>query len=566
MNAQGGVEPGSSGHLVGRRTGLALAAVAIVAWLILPTAPNYDTAAHLVWARELLEGRAPAVDAAAAPTMHPLWLFVAIPAAATGVGGSLLQLLALLALMMVVACAFRLAADVAGVVAGVTAAVASGSSFALLLLAFKAYLDLPFLAVILVAVVVERGWSPASGGGAGDPGAAAGACDPPPPAHPGTATAPALRRRRADLAMPALMLVAGLLRPEAWAIGLLYVGLRLARGATLRTLVVPAAIVLAAPVIWALTDLLLTGDPLHSLTGTKALAEELGRKTGLANAPRELLVLLGDLARPPIAAGGVLGIALALRSVGWRPLLIPLVALVASVAGFLLIGALGLPLLQRYLQLPAVLLCVFAGIAAAMVVEAAFGRASRRGGGATDAGFRSGTASEAGVAPSPPGGSRTGQPAATGAVRALAIAALAVGVVGAGGYLVLKANSFRIVAQGVLREARWQREGVALLRDPRIARRLAAGCGPISLPTYRFVPELTLAAGLDAGAIVSRATTLGGAGPQPAGIALTIDGPRSALRRLGWAAGVPRSTNSPPLGFTEVARRGPFRAAVSCPD
>ncbi len=38
----------------------------------------------------------------------------------------------------------------------------------------------------------------------------------------------------------------------------------------------PAVVIAAAPALWVLFDLLLTGDPLHSLTGTQALAEELG--------------------------------------------------------------------------------------------------------------------------------------------------------------------------------------------------------------------------------------------------------------------------------------------------
>ncbi len=512
---------------VGSRGALGLAAIAVVAWLLLPTAPNYDTATHLVWSHELLEGRAPDVDAAAAPTLHPLWLVATLIAAITGGGASLLQLVALGSLMVVVACAYRLAADVAGVVAGTIAAVSAGSSFALLLLAFKAYVDLPFLAVVLTAVVVERSWH-ASGADA------------------------AKSKAAPDLAMPVLMLVAGLLRPEAWAIGLLLVALRLVRGATMRQLVWPAAIVLVAPVVWALADLALTGDPLHSLTGTQALAEELGRKTGLAAAPRELLVLLGDLARPPIAAAGVLGVWFAVRFVGWRPLLVPLATLAAGAAGFLLVGALGLPLLQRYLQLPAVLLCVFAGIAAARLLAVAKGEAPRP----HPTSFPATPPAEF-PAQTPSAEPATSPPFA----RWLAIAALALGTVGALGYLALKADSFRIVGQGVLREAEWQRQGAQLLKDPAVQQ--AMRCGPVTLPTYRFIPELTLRADLDAGRVISRATALGGAGEQTTGVAIVIDGSRAAKTRLGWAAGVPRTTNATPPGFQVVARRGPFVAAVA---
>jgi hypothetical protein len=365
--------------------------------------------------------------------------------------------------------------------------------------------------------------------------------------------------------MPLLMFVAGLLRPEAWAIGLLFVALRLvpARGGdgvrvALRDLVVPALIVVAAPVIWGLTDLWLTGNPLHSLTGTQTLADELGRKTGLAAAPKQLVLLLGDLARPPIAAGGLLGVVLAVRFVGWRPLLLPLATLLASAVGFLLVGALGLPLLQRYLQLPAVMLCVFAGVAGAIVIAAARGRRLAPVGAAV-----------AGPGdPDPGDGEAHGRPAPAAVpvappLRALAAAVLVVGVLGAGGYLVLKAGSFRIVGQGVLREAKWQRQGAELVRAVRA--KPGQRCGPISLPTYRFVPELTMRAHLYEGDVVSRAAQLGGAGPQDTGLALTIDGSHAAKDRLGWAAGVPRATNAVPAGFTVVGRNGPFVAAVRCP-
>lgn len=518
---------------VGRRGALGLAALAVVAWLLLPTAPNYDTATHLVWARELLAGRAPDVTAAAAPTLHPLWLVIAVPAVATGAGASLLQLVGLLSLAVVVACAWRLAADLAGAVAGAVAAVAVGSSFALMLLAFKAYVDLPFLALVLVAVVAERAWAPG-----GKP-----------------------------FTVPGLLLVAGLLRPEAWALGLLLVGLRLLRGAALGEVVRPALVVLVAPVLWALADLALSGSPVHSLTGTQQLAEELGRKTGLANAPVQLLLLLGDLARPPIAAAGLLGVAIALWRLGWRRVMVPLAPLVAGAGGFILVGALGLPLLQRYLLVPAALLCVFAGVAAAAILAVALGRplpaalgVSRRERSAEAASLSTDPTHGAGSVDRSHGGAEA--PTGTPALRAAALAALVLGSLGAGGYLVLKAGSFRIVAQGVLREARWQREASELLDQPAV--RQARRCGPVTLPTYRFIPELQLISGLPPTAIVSRATQLGGAGPQRSGVAIVIAGDRRAKTRLGWAAGVPRSTNQAPAGFAVIATNGPFVATARC--
>lgn len=513
---------------VNSRTAFRLFIAALAIWAALPLAPNFDTATHLLWGGELLAGRAPDVADAAAPTLHPLWLLVATAGATVPSGASLMQLLTVGSFVVVIACAWRLAARIAGGVAGALAAVAVGSSFALMLLAFKAYVDLPFLALVLTALVVETTAEPED-------------------ARPG------------PLVVPALLLAAGLLRPEAWAFGLLFVAVRVLRTGRARAQVVPALVMLAAPVLWMLADLLLTGSPIHSLTGTQELAEELGRPTGLASAPKELIVLLGDLARPPVAAAGLLGIGFAVWLRGWRALLLPLAVLAAGAAGFLLVGALGLPLLQRYLLVPAVLVCVLAGVAGAVLVAWARGRRDPGGTLAAPAG----SDDDAQPGPGADDASRSVEtPALPSALRFGATAALVVGALGVVGYLAVKADSFRIVAQGVLREARWQDEGAELLDDPAVVR--ASKCGPITLPTYRFVPELTLRADRSVGSIVSRSTALGGAGPQPTGVAIVIAGNRAAKVRLGWAAGVPRETNDVPTGFSEIARRGPFVATARC--
>ena len=55
----------------------ALALVAVAAWALVPTYPDYDAYHHLVWGRELLHGVAPGFEAFAAPTEHPLYLALA---------------------------------------------------------------------------------------------------------------------------------------------------------------------------------------------------------------------------------------------------------------------------------------------------------------------------------------------------------------------------------------------------------------------------------------------------------------------------------------------------------
>ena len=62
----------------------ALAVLALVAALLVPTYPNYDTYFHLVWGRDLLHGSAPDFQAYAAPTEHPLWIAVCALAGLVG--------------------------------------------------------------------------------------------------------------------------------------------------------------------------------------------------------------------------------------------------------------------------------------------------------------------------------------------------------------------------------------------------------------------------------------------------------------------------------------------------
>ncbi len=198
--------------------------------------------------------------------------------------------------------------------------------------------------------------------------------------------------------------------------------------------------------------------------------------------------------------------------------------------GFLVLGVLGLPLLQRYLLLPGMLL-------------ASLGCRHRD----------PGRGRHRGALPTQPGPVTVDVPALTGPVlRRVAGAALLLGVIGTGGYLVLKADPLPRWAAGVLREARWQRQATRWCGLRPCKRRLAMAGGPISLPTYRLIPELLLRADLPVGSVVSRARELGGVGQRPTGIALVIVGDRAARERMGWAAGVPRSTNAIPPGFIPI--------------
>ena len=121
--------------------------------------------------------------------------------------------------------------------------------------------------------------------------------------------------------------------------------------------------VIAAPAIWALTDWAVTGDPLHSLNATSELADELGRVRGLEHVPGSFVTFVSDTVRLPVALLAVPGLVLAWRVLGLAALRVPLALFAAGVITFVGTGALGLSILPRYLTVPAVALCLFAGYA-----------------------------------------------------------------------------------------------------------------------------------------------------------------------------------------------------------
>jgi hypothetical protein len=182
----------------------------------------------------------------------------------------------------------------------------------------RAYVDIPYVALALGAVLAEA-------------------------------------RGRGPRLVLVLLALAGLLRPEAWLFSLAYVAWR--RDVRLLPLAV------AAPVVWMLHDLVLAGDPLHSLLGTRDNAEVLERRTGLGAVPGTVPRRLGEILREPglfgAAAGGLLVLAFMRRRAA-----LPIAAGFVSIAAFCVLAAAGLPILGRYLLLPAAILAVFCGAGA----------------------------------------------------------------------------------------------------------------------------------------------------------------------------------------------------------
>ena len=206
--------------------------------------------------------------------------------------------------------------------------------------ALLAYQDVPFAALVVGAVLLEA------------------------------------RRSRRGAPVLALLTLAGLLRPEAWVLAGLYL-LYLWPEASPRARAGLTALVAFAPVLWAVTDWLVTGDLLHSLHGTAALAEEAGRRRHIDQVPYWTAQYFGYTLREPLVLGVPLGLAFA-----WlyrrRRSALPIAVVVAMTAVFAIGPLFGLPLIGRYVRTPAVLLTLFYGLAVAGWLLLAPGAARRR--------------------------------------------------------------------------------------------------------------------------------------------------------------------------------------------
>ncbi|MEA2373590.1 MAG: hypothetical protein QOD53_53, partial [Thermoleophilaceae bacterium] len=171
------------------------------------------------------------------------------------------------------------------------------------------------------------------------------------------------RRPRRGAAVLAVLAVAGLLRPEAWVLAGLYV-LYLWPHATPRDRVRLVALAAIGPVVWLAGDAIVTGDPLHSLHGTAALADAADRHRTPGEVPYWTAQYFGFTLRVPVAAGILVGLLFAWRR-GLRRWGLPVVVAAVFVAFFAIGPFFGLPLIGRYIRTPSALLAVFCGVAIA---------------------------------------------------------------------------------------------------------------------------------------------------------------------------------------------------------
>jgi hypothetical protein len=288
---------------------------------------GYDAVWALEWARETLSGALPGFRASGAPTPHPLANLVSLGLAPFG-GAALTAVMALswLSLSALGVLGFLLGRRLYSVWVGAAFAAVLLSRDLLLRETQQAVVDIPFLALVAGALLVE------------------------------------VQRPRDRTLVLWLLFAAGLLRPEGWLLGVAWV-VYAARGRPRAQVLRWSALALAAPVLWALIDLVVTGDPLHSLHGTQDLAVQLERPRAFGTALSAVPAYLRDALGDPYVWLGLGGAAAALLGLYERSLM-PAALAAAGLLGFLALGIADLPLLIRYLLVPAVMLALFSGVLA----------------------------------------------------------------------------------------------------------------------------------------------------------------------------------------------------------
>jgi hypothetical protein len=375
---------------------------------------NYDTAYAVAWGEQVWRGETPSYDVPVAPTPHPLANLVGLLVAPLGDRAAELLLVGfafamLGALGLVV---YRLGSLWFGWAAGALAAVIVLTREPVLSFGVRVYVDIPYLVLVLGAVLVEA------------------------------------RRRRAGAPVLVLLGVAGLLRPEAWLFSLLYLAWLAPGTSDRRELARLTALAVAAPVLWALSDLIVTGNPFWSLTQTRDTGEALGRATGLDDVPSVMPRRLGEILREPVLVGAAGGGLLVLAWMRERARVAVAVGF-ASIAAFCVLAAAGLPIITRYLLLPSAILAIFCGAGAFGWTRLASGDPRRR--------------------------------------RWQAFGALTVVLLLA--FVPSQAHRLDGLQGSIATQARISHDLYRLTRDARPPV-FARACGPVSVPNHRLVPLL----------------------------------------------------------------------------
>jgi hypothetical protein len=299
---------------------------ALVGYFAYPTYPTYDSFYALLWGRDLLHLHLPDFRVYRGPTEHPLAIAFGMLCSIFGDGGARLMVLGSIgSFVAVVAGMYRLGRLCFGPVVGLVAGLLVLSRFFIENLAAQGYLDISYVALIVWAVILE------------------------------------VERPRRGTVVFVVLAAAGLLRPDAWFLAGAY-WLWCSWRAPNRRRLLYLALAAIGPVVWVLVDLIVTGKPFYSLNSTAGLAQELGRTQGVSSVIGSVWTFAVRIDKLPVLLGALAGIPLAI----WltpRRVLVPLAALVLLLVVFVLEGAAGASVIDRYLMAAAVMLLLFCAVA-----------------------------------------------------------------------------------------------------------------------------------------------------------------------------------------------------------
>jgi hypothetical protein len=401
----------------------ALSIGAFIGYLLLPTYPIYDSEYYLFWGREILHGQLPSFTIFDSPTEHPLAIgFGTVLAIFGNVALRLEVLAAVVSFLLVAGGLYRLTRVAFTPVVAAVAVLLLLTRFNLEFLAARGYVDLAYCAAIVWAAALE------------------------------------VERPRRGAPVFLLLLIAELIRPDAWLLAGLY-WLWWAPPASWPSRFRWAAVTVAAPLIWVAIDWIVTGQPLYSLHRTQDTAVALGRTVALREVPSTTWHYLTILLKAPVLAGAIGGLALSAWLVP-RRMATPVIILLTGIGTFLLIAGAGLSVIDRYLLMPTVMLLVFCGFALAgwTMLERGWLR------------------------------------------RVWATAALALATFGI--YDVASTLSLNHIETELGFRNDGQTSLVAVLDDAAVKRALR--CGPVSVPNHKLRPDVLLLTGRSASGVIDR--------------------------------------------------------------
>jgi hypothetical protein len=463
-----------------------LCIAALIGFLVFPTYPIYDSEYYLLWGREILHLHTPSFTAYDAPTEHPLAVaFGTVLAIFDGAALRLEVLCSIASFMVLAAGLYRLTRVAFAPIVAAVAVFLLLTRFNLAFLAIRGYVDITYLAAVVWAAALE------------------------------------VERPRRGTAVFALLLIAELIRPDAWLLAGLY-WLWCAPSVGWPQRLRWAALVAVGPVVWSGLDLIVTGNPLWSLQATNNLAVALNRTVPLSGVPAATAKYLTGLIKAPLVAGGLAGILLSAWLMPKR-MWTALAVLVSGLVTFVVIAGAGLSVIDRYLLLPAVMLLAFCAFA-----------------------LTGWTMLERG-------------PART----IWSIAAAVLVIYGVASYASVLSLSY------VESELGFRDNGhtslAAILANPRVKRDLR--CGPVSVPNHKLIPDTRWLLDRGASGVIARSRADG----HPRLEARISDG--VALYALGLAQvryALVEPTDNPldevPLhGFTLIASTDYYAAYARCP-